>query len=235
MKAMDKPLATEAANRLSALANPKKAREMAAYMRTKDPFFGVGSVERRRLFLDLVKAHKPDSQEVYEAQVTALWAIPQREGRYLSLDWACRFKDFITLHALPLYERMIREGAWWDTVDVLAAHLVGYLLLHHRKTLKPVIETWVEDECLWIRRTAILAHLKHKQETDETQLFHHCLKLAPEKDFFIRKAIGWILREYSKTSPHTVRSFLEAHGASLSGLSQREASKWLVAVQAPRR
>lgn len=235
MEAIDKSLATITTDRLAALANPSKAREMAAYMRTKDPFFGVGSVERHQLFQELVKVLKPDSQQRYEAQVAGLWAIPQREGHYMALDWACRFKSFITLHALPLYERMIREGAWWDTVDVLAAHLVGHLLLHQRKTMKPLLETWVKDECLWIRRTAILAHLKHKQETDETQLFDHCLKLASETDFFIRKAIGWALREYSKTSPDAVRNFLKTHGENLSGLSRREASKRLSAIKVPGR
>jgi 3-methyladenine DNA glycosylase AlkD len=187
----------------------------------------VGTPARRHLFKALVQGHAPVSQEGYEAQVAELWAIPQREGRYMALDWACRCTPFITLHALPLYEGLVREGAWWDTVDVVAAHLVGRLLLEERAFMKPVLDRWVSDECLWIRRTAVLAHLKHKAATDEAQLFAHCLRLAPEREFFIRKAIGWALREYGKTAPACTKAFLAAHRDELSGLSYREGMKHL--------
>lgn len=220
-------LAREAVARLRALGDPARARAMAAYMRTQDPFFGVGAVLLRGVLRDLARLHPPRSQAEYGAQCDALWTIREREGRYLAVEWARRFKPFITLDALPLYERMVREGAWWDTVDALAAHLVGPLLLDHRETMKPVIEAWTMDPCLWIRRAALLAHLKHRDRTDEDQLFSHCLRLAAEKDFFIRKAIGWSLREYGKTRPEAVRTFLETHRDAFSGLSLREGMKRL--------
>jgi 3-methyladenine DNA glycosylase AlkD len=198
---------------------------MAAYMRTSDPFFGVGTPERRTLLKVLVAAHAPLAQSEYQAQVLALWGIPQREGKYMAVDWATRFKPYLCPQALPLFERLIREGAWWDTVDAVATHLIGGLLLNQRDLMRPVLDQWIEDDCLWIRRTALLAHLKHKVETDEDQLFTHCLKLSAEKEFFIRKAIGWALREYSKTRPEAVRRFLIQHRELFSGLTYREAMK----------
>lgn len=220
-------LAAELAHRLRTAADPARARGAQAYMKTSDPFFGVGAVPLRRILQDLAGRSAPASQSDYLAQVAALWTIPEREGRYAAVDWARRFRPFITVEALPHYERMIREGAWWDTVDAIAAHLVGRLLLEQRARLRPVMESWIQDPDPWIRRAALLAHLKHRGATDRVQLFAHCLRLAPEKGFFLRKAIGWSLREYSKTAPGDVRAFLETHPGTFSGLSVREALKVL--------
>ena len=209
------------------MGSPERARGAAAYMKTQDPFFGVGAQPLRSVIRDLVKVHAPRDQAEYQAQILALWFIPEREGKYAAIEWARHFKACITLEALPLYERLVREGQWWDTVDAIAAHLVGRVLLDHRKKVKPLLEKWSRDDNLWIRRTALLAHLKHKEATDQKQLLEHCLSLAPEKDFFIRKAIGWALREYSKTAPEVVRAFLDTNRGALSGLSYREGTKRL--------
>lgn len=224
---MPAALASDLSRRLKDLGSPERARGAAAYMKTTDPFFGVGMVPLRALVRELARAHAPRDQEEYLHQVQALWALPEREARYAAIEWARRFKAFITLAALPLYERMVREGQWWDTVDAIAANLVGKLLLEHRRELKPLLEKWTRDENLWIRRTALLAHLKHKADTDQAQLFAHCLRLAHEKDFFIRKAIGWALRAHSLTAPEAVRAFLDAHRGVLSGLSYREGGRRL--------
>ena len=210
---------------LRAAGDPVRAHGAQAYMKTRDPFFGVGAVPLRATLKGLFGIHRPATQADYLLQVAALWAIPEREGKYAAVEWARQFGPFITLDALPLYERMIREGQWWDTVDAIAAHLVGRLLLTDRGVMKPRMEAWSRDPDLWIRRASLLAHLKHKASTDHAQLFAQCLRLAPEKDFFIRKAIGWALREYSKTAPEQVQAFLAAHPGRFSGLSVREALK----------
>lgn len=227
MHGRDQLLAEAFTQRMMALGSPERARGAAAYMKTKDPFFGVGAQPLRAVIRDLVKGHAPQDQAEYRAQILALWALPEREAKYAAIEWARNFKAFITLDALPLYERLVREGQWWDMVDAIAAHLIGPLLLNHRRTMKPVMEHWIRDDNLWIRRTALLAHLKHKGATDPKQLLEHCLRVASEKEFFIRKAIGWALREYSKTAPEVVRAFLETHRGDLSGLSYREGSKRL--------
>lgn len=220
-------LAEDAARQLRAAGTPARARGAQAYMKTADPFFGVAAGPLRAVLKGLEGRYAPATQADYLAQVSALWAIPEREGKYAAVEWARRFTGFIRLEALPLYERMIREGRWWDTVDAIAAHLVGRLLRERRPELGPMVEVWSRDPDLWIRRTAVLAQLKHKGVTDEAQLFALCLRLAPEKEFFIRKAIGWALREYSKTAPARVAAFLADHGEALSGLSRREARRVL--------
>lgn len=109
--------------------------------------------------------------------------------------------------------------------DDAAAHLVGKLALDEREPMRPVLEAWVDDDDLWIRRTAILAQLRHKDATDEDMLFAFCARRAHEKVFWIRKAIGWVLRDYARTNAAAVRDFVVAHRDTLSGLSVREAKK----------
>ncbi|MBL0211566.1 MAG: DNA alkylation repair protein [Holophagaceae bacterium] len=218
-------LALDLAQRLEAVANPDRQRGAQAYMKTSDPFFGVDAASMRRVVKGMAKSHPPENQAEYLAQIQAFWSLPQREAHYAAVEWAKLFPAFQTLEALPLFERMIREGAWWDTVDEVARFLVGALLLKERAVMKPVMERWIQDEHLWIRRAALVAHQKHRERADEAQLFDHCLRLAPEQDFFIRKAIGWALREHSKTRPEAVEAFIAAHRAELSGLSIREGLK----------
>lgn len=218
-------LARELARRLQAAGDPARSAGAQAYMKTADPFFGVGADAMRRVVKTLAAAHPPKDAAGCLAQVEAFWSLPQREAHYAAVEWIKRFPAFRTLEALPLYERMIREGAWWDTVDELARFPVGALLLEHRAAMRPVLERWIRDDCLWIRRAALLAHQKHRERTDEAQLFDHCLRLAAEQGFFIRKAIGWALREHSKTRPEAVAAFIDAHRGELSGLSIREGLK----------
>lgn len=223
-----KDLAIELAQRLKAVGNPDRQRGAQAYMKTSDPFFGVDATSMRRVVKGMAKSHPPKNQADYLTQIEAFWSLPQREAHYAAVEWAKLFPAFQTLEALPLFERMIREGAWWDTVDEVARFLVGALLLKDRTAMKPVLERWIRDGNLWIRRAALVSHQKHRARTDETQLFDHCQRLAPEKDFFIRKAIGWALREHSKVRPEAVEAFIAAHRGELSGLSIREGMKRIV-------
>ena len=212
---------------LRAAGDPARVRGAQAYMKTRDPFFGVGAVPLRAALKPLYIAHRPGTQAEYLSQVAALWAIPEREGKYAAVEWARQFSPFITLDALPLYERMVRKGQWWDTVDAIAAHLVGRLLATQRDAMKPRMEAWNRDPDLWIRRTSLLAHLKHKASTDHAQLFAHCLRLAGEKEFFIRKAIGWVLRTVAEQDPERVAAWIRPRLHRMSGLTRREATRKL--------
>ena len=214
-------------SKFEALADPVKAGPMAAYMKTDMPFYGIQKPDRETVHRELKKRFIPSNRREYEAAVRALWELPHREEKYAAIEFAIMHEPFITPASLPLYERLVREGAWWDLVDGVAVVLVGGVLLRERAKVKPLIEEWVEDEDLWIRRTALLAHNKHRKKTDYQQLFDHCLRRAPEKEFFIRKAIGWVLREYSYAEPERVRDFLTNHRCVLSGLSYREGAKQL--------
>jgi 3-methyladenine DNA glycosylase AlkD len=206
-------------------ADPDKAVQMAAYMKTDMPFYGVQRPDREPVLRAMHAHFIPRTLAEYEHGVTALWQGRHREEKYAAIEFAMRHRQHIIPEAMPLYERLIREGAWWDLVDPVAASLVGRVLLQHRPRIAALMETWSQDEDMWIRRAAVLAHLKHKTATDERQLFAHCLRLSHEKEFFIRKAIGWALREYAKTAPAAVSAFLHAHRDTLSPLSLREASK----------
>jgi 3-methyladenine DNA glycosylase AlkD len=212
---------------LKRLADPAKAPAMAAYMKTAQPFFGVPTPIRTAMLKQMGERFAPIDQQSYVRCVMALWKLPHREERYCAIAFARRYEQFITLESLPLYERMIREGAWWDFVDEIAVNLVGSVYGNFRAQTRSVIERWIDDEDMWIRRTALLSHIKHKKETDAAQLFRHCLKLSHERKFFIRKAIGWALREYSKTDPRAVRAFLTKNRKRLSNFSYTEGSKHL--------
>jgi 3-methyladenine DNA glycosylase AlkD len=214
--------------RLQAAADPSKAGPMAAYLKTNMPFYGVQKPDRVPIYREMKKRFRPESQRDYKEALLALWSLPHREEKYAAIAFALQNRVFITTKSLPLYEILIREGAWWDLVDGVAADLVGQVLLAYRDETRPVMERWIYDDDLWIRRTAIIVHLQHKEHTDADQLFDHCLRRAHEKEFFIRKAIGWALREYSKTAPEKVLNFLLENRAILSGLSFREGAKRLV-------
>jgi 3-methyladenine DNA glycosylase AlkD len=212
---------------LKRLADPAKAPAMAAYMKTAQPFFGVPTPVRAAMLKQMGDRFAPVDQKLYARSVMALWKLPHREERYCAIAFARRYEQFITPASLPLYERMIREGAWWDFVDEIAVNLVGAVYTNFRAQTRPVIERWIDDEDMWIRRTALLSHMKHKHRADAAQLFAHCLKVSHEREFFIRKAIGWALREYSKTDPRAVRVFLTKNRKRLSNLSYTEGSKHL--------
>jgi 3-methyladenine DNA glycosylase AlkD len=179
---------------------------------------------------------------LYEEYVTRLWKMSHRENKYLAIDFATHFTHCITFDSLSMYESMLREEyMWWDLCDPIAVNLVGSLArdcsdYSNREEqsdagltiLKPMLKEWIQDDNMWIRRTAILCQLKSKTKTDETLLFDLCRRCLDEKEFFIQKAIGWALREYGKTNPSSVIAFLEQEKESLSRLSFREGSRILI-------
>lgn len=224
MEEMTRFLAAE----LAKVGDPKRAADMAAYMKTDMPFYGVSSPERAKVYRQLRSRFPITSRADYVAAVRTMWERPHREEKYCAISLAVDHPEYVTIGSVPLYRRMIREGAWWDFVDEIAAHLIGKVLLDDRERMAPKLDRWINDENMWIRRTAILSQLKHKAATDQDRLFGYCLRRADEKEFFIRKAIGWALREYAKTEPDAVRTFALEHRDRLSGLSFREATKHLI-------
>jgi len=224
-------LAAQVASALERLRDPGKAAEMAAYMKTDMPFYGVQKPDRIPILREIKKSFKPADKNEYADAVLALWGQPHREEKYLAINYAACFPQFIVSDSMPLYERLIRDGAWWDFVDGVSGELVGEAYLTERKLIKPIIDNWSNDPDKWIRRSALICQLHHKAETDYEQLFAFCLKMASEKEFFIQKAIGWALREYSKTDPKAVRRFLSRSKIVLSPLSYREAARILTKVR----
>ena len=198
---------------------------MAAYMKTTMPFYGIRVPARRFIIRQAIKQYPIKNQEEYRAVINALWNKPHREEKYAAIDVARAYPEYIDLISLPLYEQMIRQGAWWDFVDDIALHLIGFLLNNHQLTMWPILETWLRDNNLWIRRTVIICQNRLKIKTDSKYLFDFCLYHAKEKNFFIRKAIGWALREYAKSEPAKVIEFLVKNKDQFSNLSYKEAVK----------
>ena len=214
-------------NTLNDNKNSKDAIQMQRYLKTTMPFYGVKSPILNTIVNDVNNLHLISNQEEYNSVIMDIWNLSHREEKYISIKLARKWKKYITLEALTVYEKMIREGQWWDFIDPISQGLIGILLMNNRFKMNKILDKWIKDENLWIRRSAILAHLKHKENTDYKKLFEYCLKCAHEKEFFIQKAIGWVLREYSKTEPEIVFSFIEEHDSVLSNLSKREGMKWL--------
>lgn len=210
------------------LADDEKAGPMAAYMKTDMPFYGIQKPERIPIYKEMKKLFVPQSHDQYEMGIESLWQLPHREEKYAAIEFAKQHQQFVNTKSIPLYGKLIVDGAWWDLVDDIAVALVSEAYLRERDAIETIMEEWIDHENMWLRRTAILSHNHHKQQTNWKQLSDHCLRRASEKEFFIRKAIGWALREYSYANPSAVKQFLLAHQDQLSNLSFKEGAKQLV-------
>lgn len=199
---------------------------MARYMKTTMPFRGVPRPQLDAIVRDALAAHPISDAADYRATVEELWALPHREEHYAAIAIARRQHRFVDVAHLDLYRRLVVEGAWWDFVDEVA-HITCRLLLADPATMRPTLDAWIDDDDLWLRRVALLSHLDAKERTDAAMLFDHCERRMADPQFFIRKAIGWALRQYAKTAPEDVRVFCLAHREHMSALSFREAMKHL--------
>jgi 3-methyladenine DNA glycosylase AlkD len=208
-----------------AAADPGQAAPMRAYMRDRFEFLGIPSTRRRDLTREVLRtaAPNPTERDLTETAL-ACWGLPQREYQYFAVDHLRRHAKVLTPAALPVLRALITTKPWWDTVDALASNVVGPLVAGHPPTVSTMDE-WAEPGTdLWLVRTAILHQLKYRGRTDSARLFDYCTAWSGERDFFIRKGIGWALREYAKTDPAAVRAFVAAR-PGLSPLSVREALK----------
>lgn len=212
---------------LASAADPAKAGPMAAYLKTSQPFYGVQKPGRTPILRELVRRFPPADPREYEETVRALWGLPHREEQYLALGYARSFPEHVRARSVPLYRDLIVEGAWWDLVDEVAPRLVGGALEVDRSEVTPVVRSWIADRDRWLRRSSIISQLHHRERTDTRLLADACRSNFHDPDFFIRKAIGWALRQYARTEPEWVRSFVGEHRSEMAPLSVREATKHL--------
>jgi len=219
---------------LQRAADPDRAASMQAYMKSALPYHGVPAVPMRAIFGRLFATLRFDSAAQWREAVLGLFRAAQfREERYAAIELSGHrlARPFQDLDALPMYEEMIVSGAWWDYVDTLATHRLGGLLRKEPRVVAKVMRAWSHSDDLWKRRSAILCQLQLKKDTD-LALLSDCLAPAlPSREFFLRKAIGWALRQYARTDPQWVLAYVRAHSAELSPLSQREALKHVAAAE----
>jgi len=210
--------------RLAPLADPARAVSMRAYQRDQFDFLGVATPERRAA----VKAWAPGLPwPELLALAGRLWDEPRREYQYAAIDLLDLRRKDLPFEAIAPLLALARRKPWWETVDGLAG-VIGKLVRAHRACgARDAMDAALLDDSFWIRRIAMTHQLGWRLETDEARLFGYALRLAPEREFFIRKAIGWALRDYAKWAPQTVGCFADAHEDLLSPLTLREARKHL--------
>jgi len=204
-------------------ANPAIAAPMEAYMRNKFPFLGIKTPERNRLTKEFwAKRGIPTGDDLLEV-VQLLWELPEREFQNVAMAFLGKHGKRANKEDIDTFEQLVVTKSWWDTVDYLASHTMGDQLAKYPELIPDYPERWIGSDDFWLRRTALLYQLRYKERTDVGRLFEYIERCKDENEFFIRKAIGWALREYSKTDGDAVRRFVEK--TPLAPLSVREALK----------
>ena len=213
----------ELVKELKTVANPDDAVAMKAYMKNKFEFLGVKTPARRKLAKTFFK-QQTDSVIDWNF-INEAWNNPYRELQYTALDYLESRQTLLTPSDLPRLKKLAQTKSWWDTIDFLD-RLVESIIARFPET-KEIILSWSCDEDIWLRRLAFDHQLLRKEETDTELLEKILVNNLGQTEFFINKAIGWALRDYSKTNPDWVRDFIERHRAEMAALSIREGSKYL--------
>ena len=199
-------------------------------MKSALPYHGVSIPELRRITRSVFAEHPPASRAEWLAAVLELWrGARYREERYAAIELTGdrRFREEQRPALLPLYEELVVSGAWWDLVDPVATGRIGPPLEAFPAEVGPAVRAWARGDDAWKRRAAIICQVKARSATD-THLLAACIEPSlGERDFFLRKAIGWALREYAKTDPAWVAEYVQRHEGRLSPLSRREATRRL--------
>ena len=204
--------------------NEEQAQKMSKYMLNKFEYIGIKTPERREIFKNFFKEYKNEEKIDWEF-VNKCWENKYREFQYVAADYLKNMKDKLTINDIPKFKRLILEKSWWDTIDNLDM-TIGALALKDSNVNKILLE-WSLDENIWLRRIAIDHQLLRKEKTN-TELLEKILKNnLGQAEFFINKAIGWALRDYSKISPEWVKNFIEKNKENMAKLSIKEASKYL--------
>ena len=204
--------------------NEEQAQKMSKYMLNKFEYIGIKTPERREIFKIFFKEYKNEEKIDWEF-VNKCWENKYREFQYIAADYLKNMKDKLTIDDIPKFKQLILKKSWWDTIDNLDM-TIGALGLKDSNVNKILLE-WSLDENIWLRRIAIDHQLLRKEKTN-TELLEKILKNnLGQAEFFINKAIGWALRDYSKTNPEWVKNFIEKNRENMAKLSIKEASKYL--------
>jgi len=201
--------------------NEKIALEQKAYMRNQFEYYGLKAPERRKIQAPfLVKKYLSEKRELHKI-VKILWEKPQRDYQYFSQELVFKYVKQLEKDDMSLFEYMVTHKSWWDTIDFIAVKLMGAYFKMYPEEIEVYIEKWLKSNNIWLQRCALLFQLKYKEGLDTNLLKYVINSLLGSKEFFINKAIGWVLREYSRTNPKWVREFVDK--TELNPLSRREA------------
>jgi len=210
-------------------ADPERAAGAQAYMKSPLPSLGVRVPTVRQAVARAAREFPPASAEQLRATVLELWRSSTfREERYAAIDLTAHRLVAQDLDMLPVYEEIIRTGAWWDFADGVSGRICN-LLLAHPAEMTTVLRRWSRDPDVWVRRAAITSQLRAGKATDRRLLAAVIEPNLADREFFIRKAIGWALRQYARTAPEWVAAFVAGHRDAMSPLSRKEALRRLAA------
>ena len=204
--------------------NPSQAVPMAKYMKNKFSFLGLTRPARNKIQAGFLKEVRKEKGINWEF-IFKCWELPEREYQYLAVDYLTTCVQLLQKEDMAKLELLTVQKSWWDSVDIIAVKLVGELCNKYPKLIDDYILNWAASDNIWLVRTAILFQLKYKQNTDTILLARIIIQNSNSREFFINKAIGWILREYSKTDIQWVKAFIASN--PLHPLSVREGSKYL--------
>lgn len=206
-------------------ADPKIAAEQKAYMRNQFEYYGIKATGRREILKPfLAKAFLPKKNEAVQL-VKLLWSKPQREYQYIAQELMLNYTKELTAEDIVVYEFMVATKSWWDTVDFVATKLIGAYFKQFPEKRKAFVAKWLNSNNIWLQRSALLFQLKYKEELDTQLLAFTIASLLGSKEFFVNKAIGWVLRDYSRINPQWVTDYV--YNTPLSNLSKREALRLL--------
>ncbi len=209
---------------LEEVADPTKVEGMQAYMKDRFVYLGVISPDRKTASSALLKAVRLATEEELFVFAEACFDEPEREFHYVAVDALRRGAKTMSAASLPRVRALVETHSWWDTVDSLASNTVGPMVANH-PALGLEMDNWIDEPNIWVARVALIHQLKFKDEADPDRIFGYALKRAADTEFFIRKAIGWSLRQHARVDPDAVLAFVTANDDKLSGLTKREALK----------
>ena len=211
------------AKKLSLHANAEKAKWMEAYMLNQFPFFGLQTPERRRLCKEHYRQYPVTNLKELETIVKECFGIEQREFQYFGIELFAFHKKLWKPSSVKMMEFCLLHKSWWDSVDHIASDWLGPYFKLFPEQIEPITSKWNQSKNIWLQRSSIMFQKAYKKETDTVLLSKYILHCKHSKEFFIQKAIGWALREYSKTDPIWVKAFVKQN--KLAPLSEREALK----------
>ena len=215
---------------LWSVREPERAAGQQRYMKSAMPFMGVRVPVMRKTARAVFDRDPPASFDDWRGTILTLWReAAYREERYAAIELAVHrpCARWLTMASVPLLEELVVDGAWWDYVDRIAPAGLGHILSVEPEPMGVAMRAWARDENIWRRRAAILCQLGRKRAMDLALLYDCIGSSAGHPEFFVQKAMGWALRDYSRTDPDAVRRYVAAMGPALPRLAQREASKHL--------
>ncbi len=205
--------------------NTERAIASKKYMKDQFESLGIYSKIRRAIIKEFLDKYDLPPIDKIEDISFYLWNLPERDFQHTAIEILDKVKKQLRKDDIVWLEQLIVQKSWWDTVDGLASWIIGTYFQLYPQTVVGVTEKWMNSGNMWLQRTSLIFQLKYKKNTDTQLLSNYILRLADRKEFFIRKAIGWVLREYSKTNKQWVKNFIQTN--KLSALSYREASKYV--------